>query len=100
MADKLHIEVVYALPERQFVLPLVVESVTTVEQAIVQSGILALCKDIDLNINRVGIYSKAAKLSDGLQEGDRIEIYRELLAEPREIRRRRAAEQARKAKNK
>ena len=48
----------------------------------------------DSNENRVGVFGKLAKLSDGLQAGDRIEIYRPLIADPKEVRRRRAASKA------
>ena len=50
--------------------------------------------------NKVGIYSRPAKLTDQLKDGDRIEIYRPLLADPKEIRRKRAAEQAKAAQEK
>ena len=50
--------------------------------------------------NQVGIYSRPAKLTDQLKDGDRIEIYRPLLADPKEIRRKRAAEQAKAAQEK
>ena len=53
-----------------------------------------------LRENKVGIYSRPAKLTDQLKDGDRIEIYRPLLADPKEIRRKRAAEQAKTAQEK
>ena len=56
--------------------------------------------EIDLRENKVGIYSRPAKLTDQLKDGDRIEIYRPLLADPKEIRRKRAAEQAKAAQEK
>lgn len=90
MAKQIHIEVVYALPEQQFVVPLTVDEGTMIEQAIVQSGLLDTRKEIDLMVNRVGIFSRMAKLTDSVSDGDRIEIYRALTADPREIRRRRA----------
>ncbi|WP_323159291.1 RnfH family protein, partial [Pseudomonas marginalis] len=62
----------------------------TVEQAIIASGILSLRDDIDLKKNKVGIYSRAVKLTDAVKEGDRIEIYRPLIADPKELRRQRA----------
>lgn len=87
---KLRIEVAYARPEKQYIIPLLVSADTRVEQAIELSGILESCQDIDLNVNRVGIFSRMVKLTDTVTEGDRIEIYRPLLADPKEIRRRRA----------
>lgn len=89
MAD-INIEVVFALPDRQFLLHVKLTEGATVEEAIVQSGILSLRDDIDLSKNKVGIYSRPAKLSDILSDGDRVEIYRPLLADPKEIRRKRA----------
>lgn len=64
------------------------------QAAILQSGVLQIYHDIDLRNNKVGIFGRLAKLTDIVQEGDRIEIYRPLLADPKEIRRKRAAEQA------
>ncbi|MBF1218329.1 MAG: RnfH family protein, partial [Haemophilus parainfluenzae] len=63
-------------------------------------GILQQFTEIDLRENKVGIYSRPAKLTDQLKDGDRIEIYRPLLADPKEIRRKRAAEQAKAAQEK
>ena len=67
-----------------------------VQTAIVQSGILQQFNDIDLRTNKIGIFSRPVKLNDQLKEGDRIEIHRPLLADPKEIRRKRAEEQAKK----
>ena len=71
-----------------------------IQTAILQSGILQQFAEIDLRENKVGIYSRLAKLTDQLKDGDRIEIYRPLLADPKEIRRKRAAEQAKAAQEK
>ncbi|EPL9570241.1 RnfH family protein [Providencia rettgeri] len=97
MSD-INIEVVYALPEKQFLLSVKVAEGSTIEDAIVASGILALRDDIDLKKNKVGIYSRPAKLSDTVQDGERVEIYRPLLADPKELRRKRA-EKSKEAKN-
>lgn len=86
------IEVVYGLSDKQLLLSLEVDESTTIEQAIELSGIKQHFDEIDLSLNKVGIFGKMAKLSDGLKAGDRIEIYRPLLADPKEVRRRRAAE--------
>lgn len=85
------IEVAYALPDRQVVIELRVARGTTLEQAIELSGILDQFADIDLEKNRVGIFGRLAQRSDELQPGDRVEIYRPLVADPREIRKQRAA---------
>ena len=71
-----------------------------IQTAILQSDILQQFTEIDLRENKVGIYSRLAKLTDQLKDGDRIEIYRPLLADPKEIRRKRAAEQAKAAQEK
>ncbi|EKT55800.1 RnfH family protein [Providencia sneebia] len=89
MSD-LNVEVTYALPEKQYLLSVKVVEGSTIEDAIVASGILALRTDIDLKKNKVGIYSRPAKLGDVLQDGDRVEIYRPLIADPKELRRKRA----------
>ncbi|AUH02063.1 RnfH family protein [Prodigiosinella confusarubida] len=87
---ELHVEVVYALPDRQYLRSLTLEDGSTVEQAVVASGLLELRPDIDLSINKVGIYSRPVRLTDVLSEGDRVEIYRPLIADPKELRRQRA----------
>ena len=84
------VEVVYALPEKQYLYSVKVAEGSTVEQAILASGLLELRTDIDLAKNKVGIYSRAVKLHDVVQSGDRIEIYRPLIADPKELRRQRA----------
>ena len=63
---------------------------TTVEQAIKDSGIIDYFPEIDLAVNNVGIWNRAAKLTDTVNDLDRIEIYRPLLADPKEVRKRRA----------
>jgi len=91
MTDKqINIEVVFALPSKQSIMNLVIEQGTTVEQAIEASGIKRKFPEIDLSINKVGIWNRTCKLTDVPKEGDRIEIYRPLVADPKEIRRRRA----------
>lgn len=84
------VEVVYALPEKQYLRYVKVEQGSTVEQAIKASGLLELRKEIDLSSNKVGIFSRPVKLNDSVDEGDRIEIYRPLIADPKELRRQRA----------
>lgn len=88
--NKIQIEVVYGLPDKQKLLVLYVDDGTTIEEAIQISGIMAFFKEIDLSVNKVGIWNRAAKLNDKLNNLDRIEIYRPLLADPKEVRKRRA----------
>ncbi|WP_304169746.1 RnfH family protein [Lonsdalea britannica] len=87
---EMRVEVVYALPERQFLRALKLEEGSTVKQAINASGLLTLRPEIDLTSNKVGIFSRPAKLDEALQEGDRVEIYRPITADPKELRRQRA----------
>jgi len=91
---EISVEVVYALPEKQYQRVVTLEEGSTVEQAIVASGLLELRRDIDLSRNKVGVFSRPVKLGDMLQEGDRVEIYRPLIADPKELRRQRAERSA------
>lgn len=88
----IRVEVAYALPGRQMILALEVPAGSTVRDAIEASGILSRFAEIDLERNRVGIFSKPVGLEQVLQEGDRVEIYRPLKADPKEVRRRLAEE--------
>lgn len=90
-ANKIAVEVAYALPDSQVIIPVKVDTTMTIEEIIHHSGILEQFPDIDLKTNKVGVFGKLAKLSSTLREGDRIEIYRPLIADPKEVRRQRAA---------
>ncbi|MBM3074266.1 RnfH family protein [Enterobacter sp. RHBSTW-00994] len=90
MSLKIAVEVVYALPEKQYLQRVKLDEGATVEDAIRASGLLELRGDIDLATNKVGIYSRPVKLTDVVKEGDRVEIYRPLIADPKELRRQRA----------
>lgn len=90
VADSIQIEVVYGLPHKQKILTLMIEPNCTIEQAISQSGIIEIFPEIDLNENKVGIWNRVAKLTDVVNDLDRIEIYRPLIADPKEVRKRRA----------
>jgi putative ubiquitin-RnfH superfamily antitoxin RatB of RatAB toxin-antitoxin module len=92
MAESIHVEVVYARPERQEVASLVLPLGTTAGQAIEASGLLARFPEIDLAKNKLGIYAKLAKADTALRDRDRVEIYRPLIADPKEVRKQRAAE--------
>ncbi|MCH8846904.1 MAG: RnfH family protein [Proteobacteria bacterium] len=84
------IEVAYASPHQSWLIPLIVEDGTTIQQAIVTSGILDQCTAIDLETNEVGIFSKIVALDTLVRAGDRIEIYRPLILDPKQARRLRA----------
>lgn len=89
-ATLIPIEVAYASPVQSWLIPLHVEAGTSIEQAITSSGILEQCPEIDLKINKVGIFSNITELDTLLRAGDRIEIYRPLILDPKEARRLRA----------
>ena len=89
--EKMKVEVAYARPDEQVIIPLEVAADATVEEIIKASGILEKFPEIDLAKNKVGIFGKLSKLNATLRPGDRIEIYRPLIADPKEVRRKRAA---------
>lgn len=90
MSIKINVEVIYALPKEQITFTVSVEQGATAQQAIEASGILAKYPEIELNKNKLGIYSRLIKLDTVLQDGERVEIYRPLIADPKEMRKRRA----------
>ena len=92
MPNEILIEVAYALPKKQMIIPIKVKLGMTAEEAIIASGIIKKFPEIDLKINQVGIFGKLTQLDHVMRERDRIEIYRPLIADPKEIRRQRAAE--------
>ena len=96
--DTAHIQLCYALPEQAVVIDLDIELGCTLEQAIGQSGLLTQFPEIDLRHNKIGIYGKLKPLDTVLRDGDRIEIYRPLQADPMESRRRRAQHKTRASK--
>jgi len=96
MAEKqqttITVEVAYAKPDVQTIIPLSVPQGTTAEEAVVQSGILESYPEIDLDKTKIGIFSKICKRDAVLREKDRVEIYRPLIADPKEMRKLRAAQ--------
>jgi putative ubiquitin-RnfH superfamily antitoxin RatB of RatAB toxin-antitoxin module len=80
----MHVSVVYALPDEQFVEELDVPEASTVEQVLMLSQVLVRFPDIDLTVNKVGIFAKLTKLDAVMQEGERVEIYRALPRKPRD----------------
>ncbi|NNG13549.1 MAG: RnfH family protein [Gammaproteobacteria bacterium] len=93
-----NIEVAYALPDKQLVIALQVSQGTTIEQAIQLSGILEQLPQVDIAQNKLGIFGKLKKADVLVREGDRVEIYRPLIADPKAVRKQRAAEGKRMAK--
>jgi putative ubiquitin-RnfH superfamily antitoxin RatB of RatAB toxin-antitoxin module len=88
---ELQVYVAYATPQREFIHPMRVAPGTTIGQAIEQSGVLASFPEINLVTQPVGVYGKKKTLDTVLRERDRIEIYRPLVADPKDSRRKRAA---------
>lgn len=86
------VEVAYALPRQQLIIPIRVAQGTTAEQAVLASGIIDKFPEIDLAQNKIGIFGKLTKADTVLRHLDRVEIYRPLIADPKEVRRQRAAE--------
>ncbi len=100
--DKISVEVAYALPKRQKIIPLNVARGTTAKQAVTLSNIENFFPDIDIDNAHFGLFgqslgTKGLATADKyvLEPGDRIEIYRPLISDPKEVRKRRAE----KAKN-
>jgi putative ubiquitin-RnfH superfamily antitoxin RatB of RatAB toxin-antitoxin module len=85
----MHIGVCYAEADRQVWLRLEVPENSVVEEAIRHSGILKRFPEIDLARQKVGIFGKLVKLDSPLKDGDRIEIYRPIIADPKTVKRRR-----------
>ncbi|MFO7592819.1 MAG: RnfH family protein [Pseudomonadota bacterium] len=88
----IQVEVAYALPHTQVIIPVEVEEGASLRNAIERSGILEQFPEIDLDKAKVGIFGKLSKLDNPLRARDRVEIYRPLIADPKEVRRQRAAE--------
>ena len=88
----IQVEVVYALPAVQPLMRVALVAGATVGDADRASGLLEAYPDIDLSNNKVGIVSKLVKLDEKVRDRDRVEIYRPLLADPKEVRRKRAEE--------
>jgi hypothetical protein len=90
--DMIRIEVAYAKPERQLILALEAEPGITAKEAVIRSGILDEFPEIDIETAKLGIFGKAAPANTVLSPMDRVEIYRPLIADPKEARKKRAAE--------
>jgi len=90
-SGEIAVEVAYALPEKQVILPLTVARGTTAIEAAKQSGVADKFEGVDLDNAKLGIFGKAVAPSQALREGDRVEVYRPLIADPKEVRKARAA---------
>jgi uncharacterized protein len=92
MNNQINIQVCYALPEHQEIIKLKLNEGAQVQQALEQSGLLSKYPDISLEQGKFGIFGKLVRLDSPLHEGDRVEVYRPLIADPKEVRRKRAEE--------
>ena len=90
MIEQMNIEVVYALPHEQVLFKVLAAQGATVVEAIRLSGVLKKHPEIDLSKNKQGIYGKLSNADTVLRDKDRVEIYRPLIADPKEVRRQRA----------
>ena len=97
--NKIQVEVAYAKRDEQVIISLEVDAGTTVEEAIKLSGVLEQFPEIDLAQNKTGVFGKIAKPDTELREMDRVEIYRPLIADPKESRRKRAEKKEKQAQD-
>ncbi len=88
--ELIRVEVAYARPDKQLILPVDVEEGSTAVDAVNKSGIQEHFPEIDFDALKLGVFGKAQKPDTVLRAGDRVEIYRPLIADPKESRRRRA----------
>jgi putative ubiquitin-RnfH superfamily antitoxin RatB of RatAB toxin-antitoxin module len=95
-SEVLRVEVAYALPDQQRIFAIDVPRGATVNEAILASGICGLFPEIDLRGAAVGVFGKRVTMETPLHAGDRVEIYRPLIADPKQARRQRAARRARR----
>ncbi|KFZ38158.1 protein RnfH [Shewanella mangrovi] len=84
------VDVIYAKPNQQKVITVTVTQGTTFKEAVEHSGIVAFFPEIELDNLKLGSFSNQVKPTDEVKPGQRIEIYRPLIADPKEVRRRRA----------
>ena len=91
--QNIRVEVVLAMPERQLLVQVELPTGSTLRDAIEASSVVESFDEFELNLDRVGIFGKKAPPDQVLSDGDRVEIYRPLLADPKESRRQRALKQ-------
>jgi hypothetical protein len=94
----IQVEVAYALRERQALIAVEVVEGATIEEAIQRSGLLEAFPEIDLQRAKVGIFGRPAALDERMRDRDRVEIYRPLIADPKDARRTRAGRSPRRSR--
>ncbi len=92
MAEMINVEVCYALADKQALVSVKLPQGATLQQALEASGLLVKHPEIDLKKNKFGVFAKLSKPDSILRDRDRVEIYRPLIADPKEVRKQRAAE--------
>ena len=92
MSEMLSVEVVYPLSHKQEIFKVSLPAGATVRHAIEASGVLQKYPEIDLAKHKLGVFAKLTKPDTALRDRDRVEIYRPLIADPKEVRKQRAAE--------
>lgn len=90
MSENIKVEVAFALPKKQKIVELNVPEGSTVQSALDLSNMSSIFPELDLTTADVGIFGKSVKRSQQLRPGDRVEIYRPLIADPKEVRKARA----------
>lgn len=92
MAETIKVDVCYALADKQDVVTVTLPAGATVIAALEASGLLGKYSEIDVKKNKFGVWNKLSKVDNTLRDRDRVEIYRPLIADPKEVRKQRAAE--------
>ncbi|GGP71829.1 UPF0125 protein [Shewanella algicola] len=88
--EQFAVDVIYALPKQQKIITVMVAPGTTFIDAVIQSNIVKFFPDIDLDNIKLGVFSRVVKHDDVIQPGQRVELYRPLIADPKDVRRKRA----------
>lgn len=96
--SRLHVEIVCALPQRQTLIAIEVEEGCTVGEALERCAVLQQFPEIDVARISAGVFGKIVPLDTPLRDGDRVEIYRPLLADPQQARRERAQRSPRRSR--
>ncbi len=90
VTDSIHVEVLYAHTHKADLVRVNLPQGSTLQQALEASGLLQKHPEIDLSTNKVGVFGKLCKADAVLRDRDRVEVYRPLIADPKEVRRKRA----------
>lgn len=96
MSTTISVEVAYALPDKQLIKIIDIELGATARDAAINSGMADVFEGLNLETADLGVFGKAVKADYKLREGDRVEIYRPLIIDPKEVRKQRAAKAAKK----